>query len=114
LTECRLNHGFGGPLHDHLFKAGGEGSSIESVIDSDDRLDAARALYRRAVIECANDAEQQQHLVLLNKLAHLFDGLRRTVAVVTADEVDLAPVDSALLIDHGEVGGLRLADDAVG
>jgi len=33
-----------------LFKPGGEGSGIEAVIDSDDRRDQARALYRRAVM----------------------------------------------------------------
>jgi hypothetical protein len=51
LTKCRLKHGFGGPYTIELFKAGGEGSGIESVIDIDDRLDAARALYRRAVMK---------------------------------------------------------------
>jgi hypothetical protein len=30
-----------------LFRDGGEGSGIEVMIDSDDRLDAARALYER-------------------------------------------------------------------
>jgi hypothetical protein len=34
-----------------LFRYGGEGSGIESVRDSDDRLDAARALYRRMVMK---------------------------------------------------------------
>jgi predicted TIM-barrel fold metal-dependent hydrolase len=34
-----------------LFRDGGEGSGIEVMIDSDDRLDAARALYHRAVMK---------------------------------------------------------------
>jgi hypothetical protein len=42
--------------------------------------------------------EKEQHLVLLDQPAHLFDSLRRTVAVVAADEADLASVDPALLI----------------
>ncbi len=33
-------------------------------------------------------------------------------SIVAANEVDLATVDPALVIDHGEVGGLRLADGA--
>src|SRR5208282_910715 len=36
------------------------------------------------------------------------------VTVVASDEVDLAAVDAALFVDHVEVGGLRLADRAVG
>jgi hypothetical protein len=37
-----------------------------------------------------------EHLLLLHQLTHHFDGLRRAVAVVAADEVDLAAVDAAL------------------
>ena len=33
-----------------LFKSGGEGAGLECVLDTDDRLDHARALYRRAVM----------------------------------------------------------------
>ena len=58
--------------------------------------------------------EKKQHLVLLDQLPHLLDGLRRAVAVVAADEVDLAAIDAAVLIDHGEIGGFGLADGAVG
>ena len=67
-----------------------------------------------AVGRRAERVEQRQHVVFLDQLAHHFDGLRRAIAVVAADEVDLAAVDAALLIDHVEVGGLRLADGAVG
>jgi len=35
---------------------------------------------------------QEQHLFLLDQLAHLLHRARRTVAVVQADEVDLAPL----------------------
>ena len=34
-----------------LFKPGGEGKGVETMLDSDDRLDRARALYRRAVMK---------------------------------------------------------------
>jgi hypothetical protein len=33
-----------------LFRYGGEAGGVESVLVSDDRLDAARALYRRVVM----------------------------------------------------------------
>src|SRR5215469_812149 len=61
----------------------------------------------------AKRLEQQQDPVFLNHLAHLFDGLWRAVAVVAADEVDLASFDTALFVNHCEVGGLRLANDSV-
>src|SRR6202030_4266081 len=56
----------------------------------------------------------QQDLVLLDQLAHLLDGLRRAVAVVAADEGDLAAVDAAPFVDHGEIGGVHFADDPIG
>jgi hypothetical protein len=34
-----------------LFKPGGEGARLECVLDSDDRLDTARALYRHALMK---------------------------------------------------------------
>ena len=34
-----------------LFNRGGEGSGLEAVLDSDDVLDQARALYRRMVMK---------------------------------------------------------------
>ena len=68
----------------------------------------------RGIGRRAERVEQQQHLLLLDQLAHHLDGLRRAIAVVATDEVDLAAVDAALVVDHGEVGGLRLADGAVG
>jgi hypothetical protein len=34
-----------------LFRDGGEGSGIEIMVDSDDRLDVARWLYEREIIK---------------------------------------------------------------
>ena len=68
----------------------------------------------RGVGRRAERVEQQQHAVAFDQLAHLLDGLRRAVAVVIGNEIDLAAVYPALLVDHVEKGGLRLADHAVG
>ena len=43
--------GLSGKFTIELFLPAGEGAGMEAVIDSDDRLDHARALYRRAVIK---------------------------------------------------------------
>src|SRR5262249_40718678 len=67
----------------------------------------------RGVGRRAERIEGREHLILLDELAYHLDGLRRAVAVVPGDEVDLAAVDAALLVDHVEVGGLGLADRAV-
>jgi hypothetical protein len=34
-----------------LFRDGGEGCGIETVVDSDDLIDKARALYQRALVK---------------------------------------------------------------
>ncbi len=62
----------------------------------------------------AQRIEDEQHFVALHQLARLLDRLRRAVAVVVADEVDLAAVDAAGIVDLLEVGGFGLADHAVG
>jgi hypothetical protein len=62
----------------------------------------------------AERAEDQQHGIALDQLARLLHRLRRTVAVIVGDEVDLAAVDAAIVVDHAEIGTHRLADDAVG
>src|SRR5262249_29963530 len=49
-----------------------------------------------------------------DQLARLLDGLRRRVAVVIGDEVDLAAVDAAARIDLVEIGLLGLADHTIG
>ena len=48
-----------------LFKPGGEGKGVEAMLDSDDRLDHARALYRRAVMR------HPGRLVMLCDRAHV-------------------------------------------
>ena len=58
--------------------------------------------------------EHQEDLVALDQFADLLHRLRRAVAVVIGDEIDLAAVDAALIVDHLEIGFLGLADDAVG
>ena len=54
--------------------------------------------------------ESEEDFVALHELADLLDRLRRAVGVVILDQVDLAAVDAALVVDHLHVGGLRLAD----
>ena len=48
-----------------LFRDGGEGSGIEAVLDSDNHRDAARSLYRQAVVQHPN------RLVMLCDRAHV-------------------------------------------
>ena len=61
----------------------------------------------------AERGEHQENLVALDQLADLLDRLRRRIGIVVGDEVDLAAVDAALIVDHPEVGGIGLADDRV-
>jgi len=56
----------------------------------------------------AERVENEQHLVALHQLAGLLNRLRRAVTVVIADEIDLAAVDAADVIDLLEVGGFGL------
>ncbi|MET4716920.1 hypothetical protein ABIF63_001026 [Bradyrhizobium japonicum] len=62
----------------------------------------------------ADDLEGQQHLVALDELADLLHGLRRRIGVVILDQIDLATIDAALVVDHLEIGGLGLADRRIG
>ena len=71
-------------------------------------------LLYRGLGRSTQRVEHQKHLVAFDQLAHLLHRLRRAVAVVVTDEVDLAAVDAALVVDHPEIGILGLADDAVG
>src|SRR6185437_3302498 len=66
------------------------------------------------VVGGAEALEDEGDLVLLDEAADLLDRLGRGIAVIEADELDLAPVDAALLVDHVEIGGLGLADRAIG
>ena len=60
-------------------------------------------------------AEDQRDLVAFDEAAHIFDRLRRRIAVVAADEGDLAAVDAALgVVQPLEIGGLDLAERAIG
>ena len=58
-------------------------------------------------------ADREQHLFLLHQLAHLLDRARWAVAVVQADEVDLAAVHAAHVIHALEERGVRLAAHAI-
>src|SRR6202011_4443789 len=44
----------------------------------------------------------------------LLHRLGRAVTVIDGEKLDLPPVDAALIVDHGEVRGFRLADGAIG
>ena len=66
------------------------------------------------MVRRAEAVEHEGDMLLLDETAGLLDRLRRAVAVVEADEIDLAAVDAALIVDHLEIGGLRPADHAVG
>ena len=68
----------------------------------------------RGIGRRAERVEDEQHLVAFHQLARLLDRLRRTVAVVIADEVDLAAIDAAGSVDLLEIGRLGLADHAIG
>jgi hypothetical protein len=50
---------------------------------------------------------------LFHKFAHLLERLGRHVAVVQADQVDLAAVDAAFGVDLGEIGVLRVPNLAI-
>jgi hypothetical protein len=58
--------------------------------------------------------EYQQNLIAFDELARLLDGLRRAVAVVIADKVDLAAVDAALGVDLAKLCSLGLSDLSIG
>lgn len=54
--------------------------------------------------------EREQHFIALDELANLLDRLRRRRRVVVRDQVDLASIDAAAVVDHSKIGGLHLAD----
>ncbi len=68
----------------------------------------------RRISRRAERVHDEQHFVILDQLARLLHRLRRAVAVVIADEGDLAAIDAALLVDHLEIGGLGFSDRRVG
>jgi hypothetical protein len=67
----------------------------------------------RSVWRCSKGAEYQQGLIFLNQFANHLQRLRRTGAIVAADEIDPAPVDAALIVEHAKIGGFRLADRTI-
>ena len=62
----------------------------------------------------AQALEDEGDLVLFDEPADLFDSLGRVVTVVEANQIDLAAINPAMLVEHLEVGKLGLADGAVG
>ncbi len=70
--------------------------------------------HDRGIRRRAHGADDGDDLVVLDELARLLDRLGRLVAVVERDQLDLAPVHPALLVDHVVIGGLHPALGAVG
>ncbi len=68
----------------------------------------------RAVGRGPERAGIQKHLIFLDQLARHLDGLGRRISVVVGDEIDLAAVHPALVVDHLVIGGHRFADRSVG
>ena len=62
----------------------------------------------------AEHREHRQHLVALGEAPHLLDRLRRRIAVVHAEQLDLAAVDAALVVEHLEIGDLGAANRGIG
>jgi hypothetical protein len=58
-------------------------------------------------------AGEQQDLILFHQSTHLLYRTRWAVAVIQADEVDLAPVDATLVVDHFEIRRLGATDGPV-
>ena len=63
----------------------------------------------RGVVSGADRGENQGDLVALHQPPGLLHGLRRGVAIVKRNQVDLAAVDAAALVDHLEIADLALA-----
>jgi hypothetical protein len=62
----------------------------------------------------ADRTEHRQHVVLFDKLAGLFDRLGGRVGVIQGQEIDLASVDAALIVEHLKVSRLGARDRAIG
>ena len=60
----------------------------------------------------ADRGEDQRDLVALDQPPRLLHRLRRRVAVVERDQIDLAAVDAAALVEHLEIADLALAERA--
>jgi len=68
----------------------------------------------RGVMGGADRGEDQRDLVAFDQPSRLLYRLRRRVAVVERDQIDLAAVDAAALVDHLEIADLALAERAEG
>jgi hypothetical protein len=66
----------------------------------------------RGVMRGADRGEDQRDLVALHQPPRLLHGFRRRVAVVQRNQIDLAAVDAAALVDHLEIADLALAQRA--
>jgi hypothetical protein len=53
----------------------------------------------------AERGSDQQHAVFLDQLAHLLDRLRRRIAIVIGDEIDLTAVNAPLVVYHPVIRG---------
>jgi len=66
--------------------------------------EAEVAMVKRMAADEPRIAGTVAFVNLLDEAARLLDRLRRAVAVVDADEFDLAAVDAAVVVDHAEKG----------
>src|SRR4029079_12598980 len=57
--------------------------------------------------------ENKGDLLSLNELTGLLDCLWRTITIIETDQVDLATIHSAYVVDHLEIGRFGLPDYAV-
>ena len=71
-------------------------------------------LPNRDIGEPAERREDERDPFLFDETPRLFDGLRRAVAVVETEEIELAAVDAALFVDHLETRGFRPANETIG
>src|ERR1700678_1565292 len=76
-------------------------------------LVVVHVLPHRRATRRAEAIEQKGDLLLLDQTPRLLDSLGRAIAVVETNQIDLATVHSTLLVDHFEIGEVRLADHAV-
>jgi hypothetical protein len=51
----------------------------------------------------ADDLERSKNLIAFDELAHLLDCLWRIIGIVVLDEIDLTPIDSALIVYHADI-----------
>ena len=66
----------------------------------------------RRIRRGAEHRKQEGDIVAFDQLAGLFDGFRRVEGVVIIDEIDLAASDTALVVDHPEIGIRAFCDGA--